>query len=50
MEKEIEIAKQIITEEIKKCGLEIKKLFLFGSRAKGDFAKDSDWDFFCSDR
>ena len=46
MEKEIEIAKQIITEEIKKCGLEIKKLFLFGSRAKGDFAKDSDWDFF----
>ena len=46
VEKEIEIAKQIITEVIKKCGLEIKKFFLFGSRARGDSGEDSDWDFF----
>jgi len=44
--KEIEKAKQIITEVIKKCGLEIKKFILFGSRAKGDSGEDSDWDFF----
>jgi len=46
MEEEIEIAKQIITEEIKKKDFQIKKFFLFGSRAKSDFNKDSDWDFF----
>lgn len=46
MEKEIEIAKRIIIEEVKKFGAEIKKIFLFGSRARGNYNKDSDWDFY----
>lgn len=32
--------------KIKKSGLEVKKIFLFGSRAKGNYTKDSDWDFY----
>ena len=44
--KECEIAKEIITEEIQKSGLKVEKIYLFGSRARGDFNKDSDWDFF----
>ncbi|RKY88219.1 nucleotidyltransferase domain-containing protein [candidate division KSB1 bacterium] len=46
MEKEVEIAKQIIVEEINKFGLEVKMFFLFGSRVKGNYTKDSDWDFY----
>ncbi len=44
MGKEIEIAKAIITREIEKVGLKVIKIILFGSRARGDFKKDSDWD------
>lgn len=44
MGKEMEIAKAIITREIEKVGLKIIKIILFGSRARGDFNKDSDWD------
>lgn len=44
MGKEIEIAKAIITTEIEKVGLKVIKIILFGSRARGDFNKDSDWD------
>ncbi|MEM0325310.1 MAG: nucleotidyltransferase domain-containing protein [Candidatus Aenigmatarchaeota archaeon] len=46
MEKGIEIAKKIIIEEVKKYGLEVKKILLFGSRVKGNYTKDSDWDFY----
>lgn len=46
MKKELEIAKKIITEEVKKHDLEVKSLFLFGSRAKGNFDEESDWDFY----
>ncbi len=46
MGKELEIAKQIITEEIEKQGIEIVKIILFGSRARGNFSHDSDWDFY----
>jgi len=46
MEKEVEKAKQIIVEEINKFGLEVKMIFLFGSRVKGNYTKDSDWDFY----
>lgn len=45
MEKEVKIAKKIIIEEIKKAGLEVRTILLFGSRAKGSYTKDSDWDF-----
>lgn len=46
MEKEVEIAKKVITDEAQKFGLEVKTIFLFGSRAKGNYTKDSDWDFY----
>lgn len=44
--KEIELAKWVITEEVKKASLKVVKIILFGSRARDDFNKDSDWDFF----
>ncbi len=39
-------AKQIITEELKKAGYDSEATYLFGSRSRGDFNKDSDWDFY----
>jgi len=44
--REIDIVKNIIKEEIEKCGLVVVKIILFGSRVKGTYKKDSDWDFF----
>ncbi len=37
---------EIIKEELKKRGIKIIKIILFGSRARGNFKVDSDWDFF----
>ncbi len=45
-DKNIEIAKQIITAEVEKAGYKVDRIVLFGSRAKGTFRKDSDYDFF----
>ena len=42
----MEEAIKIIKEEIENRGLKVLKIILFGSRAKGDFKEDSDWDFF----
>lgn len=39
-------AKQIITEEVEKAGYKIESVYLFGSRAKGCYNEDSDWDFY----
>lgn len=38
-------AVRIIREELTGRGIEIKLLFLFGSRARGEARPDSDWDF-----
>jgi len=46
MNNEVELAKKIITEEIEREGLRIEKILLFGSRARGDYTRDSDWDFY----
>ncbi len=46
MEKEVEIAKRVIIEEVERAGYKVLKIFLFGSRAKGTFNKESDWDFY----
>ncbi len=45
MEEKIGIAKRIITEEAEKAGFKVIKIMLFGSRAKGNFSEESDWDF-----
>ncbi len=41
MEKELEIIKQIIQEIV---GENLSRIILFGSRARGDYNKDSDYD------
>ncbi|MCD6239500.1 MAG: nucleotidyltransferase domain-containing protein [Thermotogae bacterium] len=45
MEKRLQIAKNIIMEESAKKGFKVGKIILFGSRARGDYKEDSDWDF-----
>ncbi|HOM27518.1 MAG TPA: nucleotidyltransferase domain-containing protein [bacterium] len=42
----MEEALKIIKEEIEKNGLKVLKIILFGSRAKGTYRQDSDFDFF----
>ncbi len=42
----MEKAIQVIREELEKRGIKVLKIFLFGSRARGDERADSDWDFF----
>ena len=42
----LKTAKSVITEEIEKYGYKVEAVYLFGSRARGDFNEDSDWDFF----
>lgn len=44
--REIELAKNIIKEEIEKDGLKVIRIFLFGSRAKGNYKENSDRDFY----
>lgn len=39
-------AKLIITEEVEKAGYKTEAIYLFGSRARGDYKEDSDWDFY----
>lgn len=46
MKTQLETAKQIIIEEVEKTGLKLVRLNLFGSRAREDFHKKSDWDFY----
>ncbi len=46
IDKNIDIAKKIITEEAEKAGYQVDGIILFGSRARGDYKKDSDYDFF----
>lgn len=41
---EREIIKEIIERIFREAKIEIEKLILFGSRARGDYQKYSDWD------
>ena len=45
-DKNVKIAKKIITEEVEKAGYKLDKIILFGSRARGDYDEYSDYDFF----
>jgi len=38
------LIKKIITETVKECGFSLENIILFGSRARGDFDEESDWD------
>jgi predicted nucleotidyltransferase len=46
METALKKAKEIIRDEVEKAGLHLEGVFLFGSRARGDFLDKSDWDFY----
>ena len=37
--------KEKILKSLKGLGIEVKRIILFGSRARGDFSKSSDYDF-----
>jgi predicted nucleotidyltransferase len=39
-----DIIKNIVLNESKNLGIEVEKIILFGSRARGDYKEDSDWD------
>ncbi len=45
-DKKVDIAKKIITEEVEKVGYQVDRIILFGSRARGDYKEDSDYDLF----
>ena len=40
----IEVAREIV-EYLKRKGINVEKIILFGSRARGDYLIDSDYDF-----
>ena len=46
LDKNIEIAKNIITATAEEAGYKVVSIILFGSRAKGNYREDSDYDFF----
>ena len=46
MENTLEIVKKVITDEFKINDIKVKDILLFGSRVKGNYNEDSDWDFF----
>ena len=45
MTTEIETVKNLVREECNRSGISLLDIFLFGSRARGNQGKDSDWDF-----
>jgi len=40
----LRIIKHIIINEARKEGVKVENIILFGSRARGDYREDSDWD------
>jgi predicted nucleotidyltransferase len=46
METILREAKQVIYEEVERAGFEVRRVLLFGSRARGEARPDSDWDFY----
>jgi predicted nucleotidyltransferase len=40
----LRVIKDVITGEARGEGVEVKRIILFGSRARGDYREDSDWD------
>jgi len=40
----LQIIKDVIISEARKEGVKVKSIILFGSRARGDYRENSDWD------
>ncbi len=45
MDKNTVKAKKIILDKMRENRLKVRKIILFGSRVKGNYRVDSDWDF-----
>ena len=43
-EEAIRKIKEVILSTAEKFGIKVEKIILFGSRARGDYKKESDWD------
>ncbi len=41
---EMQVIKDVVASESREEGVEVKRIILFGSRARGDYREDSDWD------
>jgi len=46
MDREVEIARDVIKGAVEDAGLKVVNILLFGSRARGDYRRGSDWDFY----
>lgn len=46
MEESRHKAKRIVQEEVEGAGYRVRRILLFGSRARGEARPDSDWDFY----
>ena len=46
MDKRLATAKTIIGEEVQRAGYQVRRILLFGSRARSEARNDSDWDFY----
>ncbi len=44
MKKDLKMIKEVILETARKHGIDVEKIILFGSRARGESREDSDWD------
>ncbi len=44
MDETLKKIKKVILETARKYGIEVDRIILFGSRARGDYREDSDWD------
>ena len=40
----LELIKRVVLEEAEKLGIRVERIILFGSRARGDYREDSDYD------
>ena len=40
----LELIRRVVLEEAEKLGVSVEKIILFGSRARGDYREDSDYD------
>ncbi|MEB3779461.1 MAG: nucleotidyltransferase domain-containing protein [Desulfurococcales archaeon] len=43
-EEVLKLIKKVVLEEAGKLGVEVEKIILFGSRARGDYREESDYD------
>jgi len=44
VERKLKVIRNVILDVAEKHGIRIEKIILFGSRARGDYREESDWD------